>query len=281
MTGSLTIPCPHCGRALRLPPGRQFRCKWPACGRAFTLRGVEPTLKQFGLTPELVDQLQRPCPTPSKSHFWILVALFALSVIVLLIDQSLGAAAQVAVVVAAVSPLLLAYAFWKYRHTKKRKEREHDLSTRRNTHYSNLLRYEARCREYADFLETLKRVEYEQLRANERWWKRLDGRQFERELASLYRKRGYEVRSVGGPGDGGVDVILQREGRTILVQCKAHRKYISPGAVRELYGTLVHYRASEAWLVASRGFHRGAKEFAKGKPIRLLTIRDVLHNDSR
>jgi hypothetical protein len=56
----------------------------------------------------------------------------------------------------------------------------------------------------------------------------------------------------------------------------AHRKYIPPGTVRELYGTLVHNGADEAWLVATYGSDSGAHQFAQGKPIRLLTISDIL-----
>jgi hypothetical protein len=55
---------------------------------------------------------------------------------------------------------------------------------------------------------------------------------------------------------------------------------LSAGPVRELYGTLLHEQergaATEAWLICYAGFYRGAKEFAFGKPIRLLTIQDVL-----
>jgi Restriction endonuclease len=34
--------------------------------------------------------------------------------------------------------------------------------------------------------------------------------------------------------------------------------------------------ANEAWLVTTSGFSKGAKRFAKGKPMRLITIKEIL-----
>jgi hypothetical protein len=48
-------------------------------------------------------------------------------------------------------------------------------------------------------------------------------RQFEEVVADLYRRQGYRVEEVGGPGDGGVDLVLRRDGSPRLehlVHCK-------------------------------------------------------------
>jgi len=124
--------------------------------------------------------------------------------------------------------------------------------------------------------EAARREKEDALRSTLSWWKGLDARRWEGELVLLLRKRGYSADWTGGPGDEGVDFTLKKGDRTIIVQVKAHAKYISPGAIRDLYGSLLHHRADEAWLVAMSGFNRGAKSFASGKPIRLLTIRDII-----
>lgn len=108
------------------------------------------------------------------------------------------------------------------------------------------------------------------------WWRSLDGRSFEAELGRLFAERGYEVRWTGESGDEGVDLILRKGSRTVLVQCKAHKNPIGPAPVRELYGTLVHRSDKEAWLVSASSFTSGARRFALGKPIRLLRIDDIL-----
>jgi len=108
------------------------------------------------------------------------------------------------------------------------------------------------------------------------WWLRLGGTSFEVEAGSVFSRRGYAVRRVGGSGDQGVDLLLTKGGVTIAVQCKAHRMPVGPSAVRDLFGAMVHHRYAEAWLLSTSGFTKGARFFAAGKPIKLLTVDDLL-----
>lgn len=117
-------------------------------------------------------------------------------------------------------------------------------------------------------------VEDERLRLE--WWQKLDGWAFERELAALLRRLGYDATPTPRTGDGGTDIAVRQDAKRIIVQCKAHRHYISPGMVRELYGTMIHEGADEAWLVTTGRFGKGARRFAHGKAIQLITIRELL-----
>jgi hypothetical protein len=92
----------------------------------------------------------------------------------------------------------------------------------------------------------------------------------------LQRPHGYAVRRTGGPGDEGVDLLIQKGGERIVVQCKAHDRDIGPGPVRDLYGSLLHHGADEAWLIASHAYTYRARDFASNKPISLLTIEAIL-----
>ena len=100
----------------------------------------------------------------------------------------------------------------------------------------------------------------------------------ETKLVKILFSKGYNVTHTGGSrsGDEGVDFVVRIDGKKIIGQCKAYSSYVSAGPVRELYGTLLHEKGDEAWLVVTTGFYSGAKSFASGKPIRLLTIHDVL-----
>jgi len=109
------------------------------------------------------------------------------------------------------------------------------------------------------------------------WWTSLDGQQFERETADLHRELGYEVTLTPYSADGGIDMIVHNGAKRIIVQCKAHRTYISAGVVRELYGTMVHDNAYEGWVVITSDFYSGARTFAHGKPIKLITITELLN----
>lgn len=97
-------------------------------------------------------------------------------------------------------------------------------------------------------------------------WKR-----FEDLLGEAYRRQGYRVEeTLGGGADGGVDLVLRKEGRTVLVQCKRHKSPIGVTVVRELYGVLIDRRAAGAKLVATTNFTPDAVAFAAGKPIELI-----------
>jgi restriction system protein len=97
-------------------------------------------------------------------------------------------------------------------------------------------------------------------------WKR-----FEDLLGEAYRRQGFRVEeTLSGGADGGVDLVLNNEGRTVLVQCKRHKSVIGVTVVRELYGVLIDRRAAGAKLVATTNFTPDAVAFAAGKPIELI-----------
>jgi len=244
-----------------------------------------PTPEQFGLTEAAVKWATAPVPDHKDQHVWLLLplsvlgALFTYSFVGVSWKSWFILAWMWVMWIGALSLL----ADWLNRAQRAKAEKE----KRAHPTYLKYVAYQFAMAKYQSALEITQqtqarakeealRVERQRLREQEAWWKQLDGRAFEVELATLFRQRGYEVRKIGGSGDGGVDLILRLQGKKILVQCKAHKNPIGPGTIRELYGTLIHNRADEAWLVTTSGFHRGAKDFAQGKKIRLLTMHQIL-----
>jgi restriction system protein len=104
-------------------------------------------------------------------------------------------------------------------------------------------------------------------------WKR-----FEDLLGEAYRRQGYAVEeTLGGGADGGVDLVLRRNGSITLVQCKRWKdRPVTVQTVRELYGVLHDRRASSAKLVATTSFTSDAIAFAKDKPIELVDSEGLL-----
>lgn len=97
-------------------------------------------------------------------------------------------------------------------------------------------------------------------------------REFEELVGEAYRRQGYKVTETGGGGaDGGVDLILRKNGEKLLVQCK-HWKMDKVGVkvVRELYGAVAAESASGGIVISSGTFTQEAKDFARGKPLELL-----------
>ena len=115
----------------------------------------------------------------------------------------------------------------------------------------------------------------QRMKAREHWMS-LGGVEFERELGTLFRHLGYRVEWTPGSGDQGVDLVLRRDGKTIVVQCKSHQSPVGPAIVRELYGSMVAFPADSAVLACTGGFTRGVKEFTQGKPISLISAQNII-----
>ena len=105
-------------------------------------------------------------------------------------------------------------------------------------------------------------------------WKR-----FEDLLGEAFRRQGFKVEeTLGGGADGGIDLLLGRDGNVTVVQCKRRNGApVGVREVRELYGVLHHRGASAAKLVATTSFTPDAVAFAKGKPIELVDSNALLH----
>lgn len=95
---------------------------------------------------------------------------------------------------------------------------------------------------------------------------------FEFLVAEAYRRQGYAVDfSLGSGADGGVDLVLRRNGHTALVQCKQWKaNSVGASVIREMFGIMTAEHANEAIVVTSGHFTREARAFAVGKPIRLV-----------
>jgi restriction system protein len=93
----------------------------------------------------------------------------------------------------------------------------------------------------------------------------MSGSQFEAYVAELLRMDGHQdVRIVGGPGDGGADILsAEPSGRKIAVQCKRVTAAVPVGVVRQLNGTIAHEHPGRAGaLVTTALLTRPATELA-------------------
>ncbi len=91
---------------------------------------------------------------------------------------------------------------------------------------------------------------------------------FELLVGEAYRRQGYAVEEKGGSGpDGGVDLILRRDGQTALVQCKRWKQAkVGAPVVRELRGAVARHGAAGGIFVTCGQFTREAVVEAQGQP---------------
>jgi restriction system protein len=113
-------------------------------------------------------------------------------------------------------------------------------------------------------------------RARVEFWTSLSGRTFERELARLFQREGYDVELTPGSGDEGVDIVLKRFGRTTVVQCKQTQVAVGPAVARELYGAMVAAKADEGILASVGGATRSVHDFFGGKPLRVMDLSEII-----
>lgn len=103
-------------------------------------------------------------------------------------------------------------------------------------------------------------------------------REFEMLVGEAFRHRGYTIQETGlGGADGGIDLILRRDGEATLVQCKQWKtQRVDVKVVREMYGLLVDRDAAAVKIVAIGDYTADARRFADGKPIELINGEKLL-----
>ncbi|MBB5886958.1 restriction endonuclease [Xanthomonas sp. LMG 8992] len=98
-------------------------------------------------------------------------------------------------------------------------------------------------------------------------------RQFELLVGEAFCRQGYAVEETGlGGADGGIDLILRKDGRRTLVQCKQwKRQQVGVSVVREMFGLMAHHQADAVKIVCVGSYTNDARRFAQSKPIELIS----------
>ncbi len=96
--------------------------------------------------------------------------------------------------------------------------------------------------------------------------------EFEMLVGEAFRRAGYTVTETGGGGaDGGVDIVLKKDGEKFLVQCKQWKAFkVGVTTIRELYGVMAAGGSAGGFVVTSGIFTQEAKAFAEGRNIDLI-----------
>lgn len=110
--------------------------------------------------------------------------------------------------------------------------------------------------------------------ANANWWKSLSAEQFELEIASWFSKQGYKAKTTKYVGDGGVDVILEKNGEKTYVQCKHFvGGKVDIKVVRELCGVMSSDGVTKGVIACLNGLSSdNAYSFAHKNNIRVVDL---------
>ena len=104
---------------------------------------------------------------------------------------------------------------------------------------------------------------------------------FEALITNLFEKMGLETRLTQASRDGGVDCVAWDMrpviGGKVIVQAKRYKHTVGVSAVRDLFGTVMNEGAAKGILVTTSGYGRAAFEFAKNKPLELISGSNLLY----
>lgn len=113
----------------------------------------------------------------------------------------------------------------------------------------------------------------------------MDWEDFEHLIRELFEKEfsvvGGEVKITRASRDSGVDAVAfdpdPIRGGKIVIQAKRYTNTVGVSAVRDLFGTVMNEGATKGILVTTTDYGPDAYDFAKGKPLTLLSGSNLLH----
>ncbi len=247
----------------------------------------KPELKDFALTEELLDlnkeqyekynrQLEEYCKSVKKVKIAIIVISLIITFIVFIVNCANGFESKNAGIALGIVGFWdatvvfscfqsLDISIWDIRESKRNEIKIQTMNISLNTAVEN---YNKAVSEYKYYLK----------KCTLDFWKSLNGFQFEKEVAALYRKCGYDTTVTSATGDGGVDIILIKDGERIAVQCKHHAKAIGPHDIRALQGVVASSNYTKGIFVSLNGYTTSAREEAKMSRVKvsLLDLNDIL-----
>ena len=90
----------------------------------------------------------------------------------------------------------------------------------------------------------------------------LDGVEYEAFCGEILEQEGWQVQRTPATGDHGVDLIAEKTGRRIAIQCKKYSTPVGNKAVQEAYSGMKFFDAEEAVVVTNSTFTQAAQVLA-------------------
>ncbi|HVS82656.1 MAG TPA: restriction endonuclease [Pyrinomonadaceae bacterium] len=111
--------------------------------------------------------------------------------------------------------------------------------------------------EYQRALEDFKKRNEERKKGNQtlEGLRRLSPKEFEKFVEDLLAELGYEkTNQTGGSGDQGADILAEKNGDRVVIQCKRYKGIVGPHEVRDLIGAMALADAQRGLLITTGMF---------------------------
>lgn len=106
----------------------------------------------------------------------------------------------------------------------------------------------------------------------------MDGFEYEHYVAKLFQESGWQAKVTQGSGDQGADVLANKDGISMAVQCKKYSKPVGNKAVQEVASAKGFYKTNLAIVVTNNDYTPSAKALAKELNIALLHHTQITKN---
>jgi restriction system protein len=106
---------------------------------------------------------------------------------------------------------------------------------------------------------------------------KMDGRTFENYLGMLFKSLGYKVNVTQYSGDYGADLVIEKDGRKIVIQAKRYKGNVGIAAVQQIQAAVAHYKANEAWVVTNSYYTEAARRLAQSNNVRLIGRKELIN----
>jgi restriction system protein len=104
--------------------------------------------------------------------------------------------------------------------------------------------------------------------------------EFEHFCADELRRSGWKARVTTQSGDQGVDVLAEKNGVSVVIQCKLYSGAVSNKSVQEVAAGRIHYEAVHAAVVSKTRYTPSAKQLAATNEVWLLHYSELQNLDS-
>lgn len=135
---------------------------------------------------------------------------------------------------------------------------------------------------YQDWIGSFhKYLDKQEIRKSEEYWLSLSGYDFEREVCLHFSRKGYSTRQTPLSNDGGIDIILSKDGEITYVQCKHHNTPIGISVARELLGVMSSKGVKKGILATIKGVNRNCLKFCIENGISVMYLEDFIDHDPK
>jgi hypothetical protein len=107
-----------------------------------------------------------------------------------------------------------------------------------------------------------------------------DPLEYERGVADRLKILGWNARVTPGSGDQGVDVVANKAGKCLVIQCKLYSYPVGNKAVQEVYAAKQYEKADFAAVITNASFTASARQLASSTGVILLHHEDLVQLDN-